>query len=123
MTPTDLLISRLETEEPSRELADLVLLECGWRKVRNDDGAYAFDEWTAPTGRHLCDDYDNCEPQRPNPLHDLNAAVAFGRTGNEKHGILLSILRAFESAHTDDITPYIKHGVVFALKARSADHE
>ena len=73
---TDSLLSRLENEEPSRELADEVLLAFGWEIKHTPTRKERF--WRDPsTGVTLYDD------QRPNTLTDMNAAMALVPEGME----------------------------------------
>jgi len=60
----DALIKRLETEEPTRELADAALLACGWTVDHEDHEGVI---WRAPNGDLIAGDH--------NPLTSLDAAL------------------------------------------------
>lgn len=75
-----LLIKRLETEEPTRELADKVLLACGWTRAEETSQEH-FGQviyWHAPG-----DKVATWSGSLPNPLISLDAALELVPEGME----------------------------------------
>lgn len=64
MTAPD-LATLIETSPPSRDLADRVLLACGWTRGESWEDGWI---WNSPTGETML--------ERPDPLTDLNAVAA-----------------------------------------------